>query len=299
MKCLASLCLMLLLPALPALGAESTAVSGKLYCPVTRVETLPFTGIVESVDVTPGKQVKKDEALVRYVLEEKAAITLEKELAWGANTEELRGQIVDLERQVLALRGDITTSRQLVSSKLGSRSTLQQQEETLAALNRRIHLLREAVGKQEEVHKLRLTELETIFNQPIKGKKLSNELTVISPMDGYVLSVAEQAQAGALLNANTVLAEIGSMDPMLVRVQVFENEAVKLKVGAGAVVRIPSLQDREYPGKISQIAWTPQTLQPDSPSYYNVQLEVPNADLALKQGLKALVRFTDSAASGK
>lgn len=282
-----------------ASAAESTVLNGKLYCPVTRAVLLPFAGIVRGVEVSPGKYVKNNDVLFRYVLEEKAASALEKELALGAETEEMRGQIVDLERQVLALRGDITTSRQLVSSKLGSRSTLQQQEETLAALNRRIHLLREAVGKQEEVHKLRLTELETIFNQPIKGKKLSNELTVISPMDGYVLSVAEQAQAGALLNANTVLAEIGSMDPMLVRVQVFENEAVKLKVGAGAVVRIPSLQDREYPGKISQIAWTPQTLQPDSPSYYNVQLEVPNADLALKQGLKALVRFTDSAASGK
>jgi hypothetical protein len=42
-----------------------------------------------------------------------------------------------------------------------------------------------------------------------------------------------------------------------------------------------------------QIAWTPQALQADAPSFYSVQMEVPNDDLALKQGFKALVRFKD------
>jgi hypothetical protein len=46
-----------------------------------------------------------------------------------------------------------------------------------------------------------------------------------------------------------------------------------------------------------QIAWTPQALQTDAPSFYNVVLEVPNDDLALKQGFKALVRFRDGPAS--
>ena len=116
-------------------------------------------------------------------------------------------------------------------------------------------------------------------------------------MEGFVLSVAETAQSGALITAGTTVAEIGSMNPMQVRVQVFENEAVKLQVGDSATVRVPSLQDREYAGKVLQIAWTPQTLQTDAPSFYNVLLEVPNNDLALKQGFKALVRFKNGAAA--
>ena len=288
--------MLLFLPAAHALAAESTVLSGKLYCPVTRTVALPFTGIVDSIDVVAGKYVKKDEILLHYTLEEKAANALEKELALGANTEGGQGQIVELERQVLDIQSSIATTRQLVSSKLGSRTTLQQQEETLDALNRRIRLLRESLKKQEQIYKIRLDDLEDSFKQPIRGSKLPQQLFLTSPMEGFVLSVAETVQIGALINSGAAIAEVGSMNPMQIRVQVFENEAVKLREGDSAIVRVPSLQDREYTGKILQIAWTPQTLQTDAPSFYNVQLEVPNSDLALKQGLKALVRFTDKPA---
>ena len=291
MKFLVSALMLLLLPAAHAGAAEGALLNGKLYCPVTRVAILPFTGVVHSIDVVPGKYVKKDDVLLGYSLEEKAAIALEKELIWGANIEDLQGQIVDLERQVVDTKSNIVTTRQLVSSKLGSRSTLQQQEETLDALNRRISLLRESIKKQEQSYKLRLIELEDSFKQPFQGSKPPQKLFVTSPMEGFVLSVAESVQVGALIAAGTAIAEIGSMNPMLIRVQVFENEAVRLREGDSAIVRVPSLQDREYTGKVMQIAWTPQSLQPDAPSFYSVQLEVPNNDLALKQGFKALVRF--------
>jgi len=288
--------MLLLLPAAYARAAESTVLSGKLYCPVTRVVTLPFTGIVDQVDMVPGKLVKKDDVLLRYSLEETAAIALKKELALGAKTEDLQGQIVELERQTMDIKSKIATSRQLVSSKLGSRSELQLQEESLDALHRRISLLRESVKKQEQVYKLRLAELEDAFKQPIQGNKPPQQLFVTSPMEGFVLSVAVNVQSGALIAADTAIAEIGSMNPMQIRVQVFENEAVRLREGDSATIRIPSLADREYTGKVMQLAWTPQLLQTDFPSYYNVQLEVPNDDLELKQGFKALVRFRDNPA---
>jgi len=288
---------LLLVPVAHAQAAESAALSGKLYCPVTRIITMPFAGYVDSIDVVPGKHVKKNEVLLRYSLEEKAAIALEKELALGAQTEDLQGQAVDLERQRVDVKSTIATTRQLVSSKLGSRSTLQQQEETLDALNRRIALLRESIKKQEQSYKLRLAELEDSFEQPIQGNKPPQKLFVTAPMEGFVLSVADSAQSGALLAAGTPIVEIGSMNPMQIRVQVFENEAVKLREGGSAIVRVPSLQDREYTGQIKQIAWTPQTLHTDAPSFYNVQLEVPNDDLALKQGFKVLIRFKNGSAS--
>jgi multidrug resistance efflux pump len=296
MKFLVCVLMLLLLPAAHAQAAESAVLSGKLYCPVTRVVALPFAGIVDGIDVVPGKHVKKDAVLLHYSLEEKAANALEKELTQGAKTEDLQGQIIDLERQMVDVRSNIVTTRQLVSSKLDSRTKLQQQEDTLDALQRRVRLYRESIKRLEHIYKLRLSELENSFKRPIQENKPPQQLFATSPMEGYVLSVAETVQIGALIAAGAAIAEIGSMDPMQIRVQVFENEAVKLKEGDGAVVRVPSLQDREYSGKILQIAWTPQTLQTEAPSFYNVLLEVPNKDLALKQGFKALVRFKDSPA---
>jgi multidrug resistance efflux pump len=295
MRFFAGALILLLLPTAQALAAVSTVLSGKLYCPVTRVVVMPFAGVVESIEAPPGKRVQKDEILLRYELEEKAASILAKELALGAKTEDLRAQVVDLERQVVDMKSSIATSRQLVNSKLGARNTLHQQEEALEALNKRIRLLRESVNKQEQSYALRVRELETSFNQPIQGDKPPQKLFLVSPMEGFVLSLAEGAQSGALIAANTSVMEIGSMNPMQIRVQVFENEAVKLREGDSASVRVPSLQDREYSGKIMQISWTPQALKSDSPSFYNIQLEVANDDLALKQGFKALVRFKDSA----
>jgi hypothetical protein len=59
---------------------------------------------------------------------------------------------------------------------------------------------------------------------------------------------------------------------------------------------VPSLGNREFEATIVHIDKSPQDLALDRPTYYGVELKVPNPDLSLRQGFKAVITFSGSAA---
>ena len=76
---------------------------------------------------------------------------------------------------------------------------------------------------------------------------------------------------------------------MVVRAQAFEIEALQIKVGDPAEVTLDSLPGRKFQAEVSRISWSSITTGADQPAYYEVELRVPNPDLALKEGLKARI----------
>jgi multidrug efflux pump subunit AcrA (membrane-fusion protein) len=83
--------------------------------------------------------------------------------------------------------------------------------------------------------------------------------------------------------------QVGVMDPMLLRAQAFEIEALQVRVGQPAEVTLDALPGRKFQAKVSRISWSSTTITPDQPAYYEVELTVPNPDLDLKEGLKARI----------
>ena len=57
-------------------------------------------------------------------------------------------------------------------------------------------------------------------------------------------------------------------------------------------MEIPSLGNRKFTGTVNEISWVSNDMSVGSPSYYTVELTVPNPDLELKPGFKAVVRFS-------
>jgi hypothetical protein len=84
------------------------------------------------------------------------------------------------------------------------------------------------------------------------------------------------------------------MDPMLVRAQAFEIEALQVTQGDMAEVSLESQPERKFKGTLSRLAWAPLTSGLDQPSYYEMEISVPNPDLFFKEGLKARVVFRKS-----
>ena len=82
---------------------------------------------------------------------------------------------------------------------------------------------------------------------------------------------------------------MGVMDPMLLRGQAFEIEALQVKIGQPAEVTLDALPGKKFRGKVSRISWSSITTGPDQPAYYEVEISVPNPDLELKEGLKARI----------
>ena len=103
-------------------------------------------------------------------------------------------------------------------------------------------------------------------------------------------------QSGALFGAGGAPCTGGQLNPVLIQVPVYEAEINDIKVGDEAVIEIPSLNNRKFTGLVNEISWLSTDMNVANPSYYNVELTVPNPDLILKPGFKAVVRFE---ASGK
>ena len=266
-------------PAVAAAAGSGTILTGKVVTTVTRAIPLPFHAVVDEVLVKPGAPVSKGAPLLRYHLQDEAERALQREVTTGAGTENLRGQVLDLERQ-------------LAASGLGSAQASSRQENAVKSLRDRIELLRVTIDKQERNFALRLDELSRYFGTPIRaGETLPVELTLTSPIDGYVLSLDAKVNPGSLLPANSTPVSVGKLDPVLIQVPVYEAEVSGIKEGDAVEVELPSLNDRKFHGTVNEISWISNDMNVSNPSYYTVEVTVPNPDLELKPGFKAVVRF--------
>ncbi len=288
------LAFMLFLPAL-AFADDASVLTGKVIPTVAREAPVPFNAIIEEVLVKPGERVKKGSPLIRYRLQEEAARQLQKELTNGAGTEQLKGQVLDFERELTNLKAERNKTKQLVSTGLGSRQALARQEENLSAIQSRINLLRTTINKTEQNFTSRLKELENYFGQPVhEGELLPQDLILTSPIDGYVLSVAAAMNPGQLISAGSSPVQVGQLNPVLIQIPVYESEINNIREGDTAEVQIPSLGSKSFKGVVNEISWISNNLDVSQPSYYTVEVTVPNPDLILKPGFKAIVRFPDA-----
>ena len=275
----------------PAHAAE-TILTGKVLSTVMRTEPMPFHAIIDEICVKPGDAVKKGAPLLRFHLQSEAERVLQKEITRGSDTEDLRGKILELEREQARMEAQCKKNRQLVASGLGSRQALARQEKEVDAIIERIALLRKTIKKAEDTFAARLKELEKFYRVPLtEGMELpESSLIIPSPIDGYVLSVAS-IFPGSLLPQGAQPIVVGPLDPMLIQVPVYEGELSDISEGKTARVEIPSLGNKKFEAKVTEISWVSNDMNVDKPSYFTVKLMIPNPKFELKPGFKAVVRF--------
>ncbi len=276
-----------------AAEGPSTIINGKVISPVTRAKALPFEAIVDEVLVKPGQSVLENQVMMTYTLEETAERNLQKEITLGAGTEDTRSQVLTLQRELADVTAERNKARKLAASGLGSNQAFTRTEGDVKSLEQRINLLKQTAEKQEANFKRRLEELSGYFGTTITaGSDLPKKLVLTSPIGGHVLSVAAGLYAGTQLKVGSAPILVGKMDPMLIRVELYEDDMGSIKVGDVANVTIPSLDDKVFKATVANIAWTSNDVNVGTPSYFSVELTVPNPDLELKPGFKATITFT-------
>lgn len=269
-----------------------TILTGKVIATVIRPVLMPFNAVVDELLVKPGAKVEIGSPLLKFHLQDEAERLLQRELNIGAGTEDYKAQILTMQRELANMTAERNKTRQLVSSGLGSRQALARLEDTVSSLQGRIELTRSIIKKNENNFKARLKELEEYFGVPVKeGEQLPRTLVLDSPINGYVLYVMPALNPGQLLSAGAAPIQIGQLNPVLIQIPVYEAEINNIKVGDSATVEIPSLRNRTFTGIVSEISWISSDMAVSNPSYYAVELTVPNPDLILKPGFKAIVRF--------
>lgn len=93
------------------------------------------------------------------------------------------------------------------------------------------------------------------------------------------------------LPAGSAPVQVGQLNPVLIQVPVYEADISAIKKEDTAEVEIPSLDNKKFAATVSEISWVSTDMNVANPSYYTVELTVPNPDLELKPGFKAVVRF--------
>jgi RND family efflux transporter MFP subunit len=109
---------------------------------------------------------------------------------------------------------------------------------------------------------------------------------VVAPFDGVITQ--RNIDNGSLVTSGSTFM-FTLMHPDVIRTQVFvpQDEAFGLGPGVDAVVRVPEIPDRSFPGKVTRIA---SALQPGSRTLLT-EIDVPNPDGALTPGIYCTVEL--------
>jgi RND family efflux transporter MFP subunit len=110
---------------------------------------------------------------------------------------------------------------------------------------------------------------------------------VVAPFDGVITQ--RNIDNGSLVQSGSTFMFM-LMHPDVIRTQVFvpQDEAFGLGPGVDAVVRVPEIPDRTFPGKVTRIA---TALQPGSRTLLT-EIDVPNPDGALSPGIYCTVELS-------
>ena len=113
--------------------------------------------------------------------------------------------------------------------------------------------------------------------------------SVVAPFDGVITQ--RKVDVGSLVQGNatsgTFMFEIMQEDVIRVSAFVPQDAAFGVVPGVGAVVRVPEIPDREFPGTVTRIA---DALEPGTRTLLT-EVDIPNPDGALTPGIYCTIEL--------
>jgi macrolide-specific efflux system membrane fusion protein len=198
-------------------------------------------------------------------------------------------KLAEVQRTMVPLKNKQRELTQLVQKKLAPSQVLAQVNEELQFLVREKATLQERQKKDRQLAQQDQEVLSTLVGTALKPGQVPQEVSLKAPCSGYVIWVNPEMREGAELPPLPAAFQVGVMDPMLLRAQAFEIEALQVKIGQKAEVTLDALPGRKFQATVSRVAWSSIATGPEQPAYYEIELKAPNPDLVLKEGLKARV----------
>jgi multidrug efflux pump subunit AcrA (membrane-fusion protein) len=262
--------------------------NGKIYCSLKRRLDLPFKGVITSLRVHSGQPVKVGDILATYHLAPESVMAIQQRLS-PPQISEMQASLLGAERSLVPLRNKQRELSQLVQKKLAPTLSLAETNREVQLLEKEKTVLQKRLQEARQLAQQDREILSDLLGGSLKSGQVPREVSLRSPIDGYVIWVNPVLRVGAELTPTPAAFQVGVMDPMVVRAQAFEIEALQIKIGDLAEVTLDSLPGRKFQAKVSRVSWSSTTTDLEQPAYYEVELKVPNPDLVLKDGLKARI----------
>ncbi len=232
---------------------ESVNASGKIY-PEVEVKISPdISGEVTELNVEEGDSVKKGKVLARiyadiYSLQRDEAASRVNQSS--ATVDNSKAALESLKAALDQAHQTYDRNKKLFDDKVISKSELEQYETTLRSAQANYN------AAQQNIKGLQAGVQSTKVGLSRANKDLGRT-TLTAPMDGVISSLKVkkgERVAGNSFNIGTEMMTVADMSILEVRVDVGENDIVKINIGDSADVEVDAYNNRKFKGLVTKIA---------------------------------------------
>jgi HlyD family secretion protein len=232
---------------------ESVNASGKVY-PEVEVKISPdISGEITELNVEEGDSVTKGQVLARiyadiYALQrDEASSRVQQTSASVRNTQEsLEGLRANQEQAQM----NYDRNKKLYEDKVISKAELEQFETSLRSAKANLR------ATEQTLQSLQATVQGSRVGLSRADKDLGRT-TLTAPMSGVISSLKVkkgERVAGNSFNIGTEMMTVADMSIIEVRVDVGENDIVKIHIGDSADVEVDAYNKRKFAGVVTKIA---------------------------------------------
>ncbi|HWC54223.1 MAG TPA: efflux RND transporter periplasmic adaptor subunit [Chitinophagaceae bacterium] len=232
---------------------ETVNASGKIY-PETEVKISPdISGEITELDVQEGDTVKKGQVLARIYAD---IYALQKDVA-ASRVNQSQATVANSEEALNALKANLDLAKQnydrnktLFDQKVISKAELEQYETTYRTALANYNAAKQNILSLKAGVQSAQTDLTSA------AKNLSRT-TLTAPMDGVItsLKVKEgERVAGNSFTLGTEMMTVSDMSVIEIRVDVGENDIVKVNIGDSADVEVDAYNNRKFKGIVTKIS---------------------------------------------
>ena len=232
---------------------ETVNASGKIY-PEVEVKISPdISGEITELNVQEGDSVQKGQVLARiyadiYALQRDEAASRVSQTS--ASVENSRAALEALRANYNQTKLTYERNKKLFDDKVISRAELEQVETAYKSAQANLNAAEQGLrGLQAGVK-----GSEVSLN---RANKDLSRATLVAPMNGVVSSLKVkkgERVAGNSFNVGTEMMTVADMSVLEVRVDVGENDIVKISIGDSADVEVDAYNNRKFKGVVTKIA---------------------------------------------
>src|SRR5215211_1341327 len=268
---------------------ETVTASGKVY-PEVEVKISPdISGEITELNVEEGDSVKRGQVLARIYADiyssqrDEAAARVAQSQASVANSQ---AALQALKAQLDQDKITYERNKGLFNEKVISKAELEQYETKYHSSQAQYN------AALQNIRSLQAGTQSTRTSLVAANKNLSRT-TLTAPMDGVISSLSVkkgERVAGNSFNVGTEMMRVANMNSIEVRVDVGENDIVKVNIGDSADVEVEAYNKRKFKGLVTQIASS--TIKPGSLPSSN---DVTNYEVHIRLDPSSYQDLTDPA----
>jgi len=232
---------------------ETVNATGKIY-PEVEVKISPdISGQITELNVREGDSVKKGQVLARIYADiyatqrDQAAAAVNQQQAMTANSQ---SQLDALKATMDQSERTYNRQKQLLDDKVISKAEFEQSESGYLSAKANYNAAIQSIkGNQASI-------MSAQANLARANKDLSRT-TLTAPMNGVISSLSVkngERVAGNSFALGTEMMRVADMSMLEARVDVGENDIVKVNIGDSADVEVDAYNNRKFKGIVTQIA---------------------------------------------